>query len=76
MESVTPSKLPAGKALPSIVALACGMRENGSINIIGTGFGVGTSIIDKNRRHICYTVNDYKEQFRFHIEMRKEPKKI
>ncbi len=48
MKGARSAKLPAGKALPSIVALACGMREDGLINVIGTGFGVGTSAIDKN----------------------------
>jgi hypothetical protein len=41
-------KLRVGKALPSIVALACGMNKDHTINAIGTGFGVGTSVIDEN----------------------------
>lgn len=40
--------LPTGRALSSTVALAGGVRENGVINVIGTGFGVGTDVNAEN----------------------------
>lgn len=36
------------RTLPSVIALACGKRRDGSVNAIGTGFGVAISPKDKN----------------------------
>jgi hypothetical protein len=41
MKGNASTRLPLGKVLPSIGALACGRYKNGLINIVGTGFAVG-----------------------------------
>jgi len=64
MDGENSAKLPAGKVLPSIVALACGMRDDGTINRIGTGFGVGTSTKDKNTMLIATCEHVVNEMFR------------
>jgi len=64
MEGANSEKFKAGKALPSIVALACGKYENGTIKAIGTGFGVGPSIIDENTTLLATCTHVAEEIFR------------
>ncbi|HII07550.1 MAG TPA: trypsin-like peptidase domain-containing protein [Methanotrichaceae archaeon] len=48
VKGIIPPEVLVGKVLPSIVALACGKRKDGSYNVIGTGFGIGISPRDEN----------------------------
>ena len=54
------------RTLPSVIALACGKPKDGSVNAIGTGFGVAISPKDKNSMLVatCTHVADEISQIR------------
>jgi hypothetical protein len=62
----TPMEELIGKTLPSVIALACGKRKEGSVNVIGTGFSVAISPKDNNSTLIatCTHVADGISQIR------------
>ncbi len=64
MKRARSAKFKVGKALPSIVALAGGRREDGTVKAIGTGFGVGTSAIDEDTTLLATCTHVADEIFR------------
>ncbi len=75
MKGVSSAGLPVGRALPSIVALACGRWKNGLINVIGTGFAVGTSVEDDNITLFATCTHVVNEFFRIRALKKEEGEK-
>ena len=62
----TPMEKLVGGTLPSVIALACGKRKDGFVNVLGTGFSVAISPKDNNSTLIatCTHVADEISQIR------------